>query len=337
MSFPKILFLGAIAVFALIGGAAFFKKRSSKAELVSASKESVQKESPKKIQAQAAPSAAPIKDAKTKESKVVETPVQDFPAIDRVFQLFTLGPTKLPIVETITYASSVPWLKGRPAWIADYATHFATSRHFIARSLNGGPDYFSQKISPGSRFNVFRKDKKINFYLLVDLSRCKMAFYYLDLDTKERVLLKTYKVAVGHPDPKSSSGSLTPLGTYALGSKIAIYKPGTVGFFKDQKVEMVSVFGTRWIPVHEAVEGSSSFTKGYGLHGAPWMLDSKVGQFVENREIIGKCESDGSVLLSAEDMEELFAIIITKPSYLMVVKDFREARLPGTEVATPTR
>ncbi|MBI2743072.1 MAG: L,D-transpeptidase [Chlamydiales bacterium] len=335
MSFPKILFLGAIAVFAIIGGLALYKKRGVSKEVTPPKKEHVQKE---------AVQAPPVKEkrvAAPQKPLPADNTVQDFPTIDRVFQLFTLGPTKLPIVETVTYASSVPWLKGRPAWLADYATHYATSRHFIARGLNSGlngtTDYLSQKVSPGNRFNVFRKDKHINFYLLVDLSRCKMGFYYLDLDTKERVLLKTYRVGVGRPDPQSLSGSLTPLGTYSLGSKIAIYKPGTAGFFRDQKVEMVSVFGTRWIPIHEAVEGSTSFAKGYGIHGAPWTLDSKAGQFVENREIIGKCESDGSILLSAEDVEELFAIIITKPSYMMVVKDFREARMPGIEVATPTR
>ena len=98
-------------------------------------------------------------------------PKDDFPNIDRVFQLFTLGSSKLPIVETVAYSSTVPWLKGRPAWLVDYAAHFNTSRHFIARSLNGKADYFSQKISEGNRFNVFRTDKRIHFYLLVDVSQ----------------------------------------------------------------------------------------------------------------------------------------------------------------------
>ena len=172
----------------------------------------------------------------------------DFPNIDRIFQLYSTGPSRLPIVETITYSSSVPWLKGRPAWIADYATYFNTSRHFIARSLNGRADYFSQKVSEGSKFNVFRKDKKINFHLLVDVSRCKMGFYYVDLDTNERVLLKTYRVGLGKVDPASPSGTLTPLGRYTLGKPGAIYQPGMMGFYQDQKVEMVRVFGTRWIP-----------------------------------------------------------------------------------------
>ena len=90
----------------------------------------------------------------------------DFPNIDRIFQLYSTGPSRLPIVETITYSSSVPWLKGRPAWIADYATYFNTSRHFIARSLNGRADYFSQKVSEGSKFNApFFGNKRGNWLL----------------------------------------------------------------------------------------------------------------------------------------------------------------------------
>lgn len=261
----------------------------------------------------------------------------DFPNIDRTFQLFTTGPTKLPIVETVTYATTVPWLKGRPAWLADYATHYATSRHFIARSLNGRADYFTQKVSPGSAFNVFRKDKKIQFYLLVDLKRCKMGFYYVDLDTKERVLLKTYNVGVGRQDPKSPSGSLTPLGIYSLGSKIAIYSPGVTGHVRDQNVEMITLFGTRWIPFHEAIEGSAELTKGFGIHGAPWLYPSPEKAPVEDKRVIGKHATDGSILLAQEEMEELFSIVITKPTFVVVVKDFHEARIPGIEVATPTR
>jgi Uncharacterized protein conserved in bacteria len=263
-------------------------------------------------------------------------PLTEFPKADRIQQLFTTGPNKLPIVETLSYASSVAWLKGRPAWVADYATHYATSRHFIARSLNGGPDYFSQKVQTGSRFNVFRKDKRIEFYLLVDVSLCKMAFYYVDLDTNERVLLKTYDVGVGKLDPLKPSGTVSPLGKYSLGSKVAIYKPGTTGFFQDKKTEMVRVFGTRWLPFEQELEGATESSKGYGIHGSPWKEDPKTGQLVENRDI-GKADSDGCVRLNLEDIEELFSIVITRPTTVEIVKDFREARLPGVEVNTPTR
>ena len=263
-------------------------------------------------------------------------PKDDFPNIDRVFQLFSTSPSKLPIIETINYSSSVPWLKGRPAWIADYATHYNTSRHFIARSLNGKSDYFTQKVSEGSKFNVFRKDKKINFYLLVDVSRCKMGFYYVDLDTNERVLLKTYRVGLGRLDPTQPSGTLTPLGRYALGSRVAIYKPGTMGFYQDQKIEMMRVFGTRWLPLDQEVERAVSSAKGYGLQGAPW-ADSGNGQLIENKNVIGAYDSDGCIRMSSDDIEELFAIVLTKPTFIEIVKDFHEAKLPGMEVAAPSR
>jgi lipoprotein-anchoring transpeptidase ErfK/SrfK len=249
----------------------------------------------------------------------------DFPAMDRIHQLFTTGPSKLPIVETVTYSSNVPWLKGRPAWIADYAAHYQTSRHFIARSLNGKPDYFTQKVSTGNRFNVFRLDKNIQFYLLIDVSLCKMGFYYVDLGTQERVLLKTYRVGLGRSDPTLSSQTLTPLGKFTLGDKVAIYKPGIMGLFRGQRTEMVRVFGTRWLPFAHFEEA------GYGIHGAPWKEEN--GTFVEN---IGTYDSDGCIRLSAQDIEELFAIVITKPTFVEIVKDFHEAKLPGKEVAVPT-
>jgi lipoprotein-anchoring transpeptidase ErfK/SrfK len=329
LKFPKILLFGAIGLFAVIGAVALFKKKEPAQVAQTVGKGARAPSIKKEIR--------PEKIVLTQNKTLTKAEIaDDFPVIDRMFQLFTTGPTKLPIVETVTYSSSVPWLKGRPAWIADYATYYATSRHFIARGLNGKADYFTQKIAPGSKFNVFRKDKEIHFYLLVDVSRSKMGLYYLDLETKERLLLKTYQVGLGRLDQQSASGSLTPVGIYSLGSKIAVYKPGSTGIFRDQKIEMISVFGTRWIPFHEALEGSPP-VKGYGIHGAPWTLDSKTGQFVENRDCLGRYESDGSILLSAEDMEELFSIIITKPSFVVIVKDFHAARLPGIEVATPTR
>jgi hypothetical protein len=261
----------------------------------------------------------------------------DFPHIDRVFQLFTLGSSKFPIVETVTYSSSVPWLKGRPAWLVDYASHYNTSRHFIARSLNGKLDYFSQKISEGNRFNVFRTDKRIQFYLLVDVSRCKMGFYYVDLDTNERILIKTYSVGLGKPVEHSSSGTLTPLGRYSLGSHVAVYTPGIEGFYHDQKVEMIRVFGTRWIPFDQEIERASASAKGYGLQGAPFVFDQKAAKYVEQRQCIGAYDSDGCIRLSSEDIEELFSIVISKPAFIEIVKDFHEAKLPGKEVATPSR
>ncbi len=325
MSAPKIFLITALAAFSLIGVVSVVKKN----KLTPVASTSIPKKE-KKV-------AAKLSAAESKNEKAVKSSLNEFPTIDRMHQLFTTGPSKLPIVETVSYSSTVPWLKGRPAWVADYAAYYGTSRHFIARSLHGKADYFNQTVSAGRKFNVFRKDKKIQFHLLVDVSRLKMGLYYHDLDTQERVLLKTYAVGLGRLDTHKPSGSLTPLGSYSLGDKIAIYTPGVTSYFQDQKTEMIRVFGTRWIPFGQALEGASEPAKGYGIQGAPWMVDGASGKLIENRDCIGKYDSDGCIRLTLEDMEELFAIVITKPAFVHIVNDFRSASLPGSEVATPTR
>lgn len=337
MSAPKIFLITAIAAFSVLGGVAAFKKGGG---AIFSSKEKKQENAQEKKNISRSPVLSISKKHKEVEPKPVpqtKISADDFPHIDRIFQLFTKGPSRLPIVETVAYASTVPWLKGRPAWVADYAAYYGTSRHFIARSLNGRPDYFSQTVSAGRTFNVFRKDKKIEFHLLIDVKRLKMGFYYVDLDTHERVLLKTYTVGLGRISTQKPSGTLTPLGSYMLGNKIAIYKPGIMGVFQDQKTEMIRVFGTRWIPFGQAMDGATEPAKGYGIQGAPWALDKQSGSLVENKECIGKYESDGCIRLASEDIEELFAIVITKPTFVHIVNDFRMAKLPGSEVGTPTR
>ncbi len=333
MAFPRVILVGTFALFAVIGVAGTVKKVffSPKQEKVQIAQVPVPQ-----LPAVVSP---PVTKLALKPTPEAAKPLQqhgDLPQVDRIQQLFTTGQTKLPIVETITYSSNVPWLKGRPAWIGDYASYFSTSRHFIARSLNGKPDYFTQKVSPGSKFNVFRKDRNFQFYLLVDASRCKMAFYYLDQDTNERVLLKTYQVGLGKQG-ETPSGSLTPLGKYLLGDKIAVYKPGVMGLFQDKEVEMIRVFGTRWIPFGKEMGECTASAKGYGIHGAPWVPDKKGSRWLEIREAVGQYDSDGCIRLKYEDMEELFSIVITKPTVIEIVKNFKDAKLPGVEVASPMR
>jgi len=322
LSFLKFFCVGSVVVFSVIG-VVRLAGRSDKEEPAAKTVEGTSS------------SQRALKAASVRNAPSVVDPA--LPSIDRIFQLFTTGPAKLPIVETVEYTSSASWLKGRPAWLSDYAAYYGTSRHFIARSLTGSPDYFSQKVSTGNKFNVFKKDKKIEFHLLVDISRLRLAFYYLDLDTHERVLLKVYPVGLGRLDPSKPSGTATPIGTYQLGDKIAVYKPGTVGFFHDKKTEMIQVFGSRWIPLGEEIEGCSEPGRGYGIHGAPWTVDPETGHLVENTGCLGKYESDGSIRLSTKDMEELFAIVITKPTFIHISKDFHDITLPGTEVGTPSR
>lgn len=320
MRFPKILLLGSITLFVVIGASAAMKKWNSS-------------KTAQKAVAQPAPKPTP----QPKPIAVTQPLLQEggqIPAVNRIDELFTTAPNKLPIVETVVYESSVPWMKGRPAWIGDYASYYSTSRHFIARSLNGKADYFTQKVSPGRRFNVFRKDKNFQFYLLVDLSRCKMAFYYIDLDANERVLLKSYPVGVGKKS-ETPSGSLTPIGRFLLGDKIAVYRPGIMGLFQDKQVEMIQVFGTRWMPFGKEMGKTAASSKRLGIHGVPWTLDQKSQRWIEAREGIGTHVSDGSIQMAFEDLEELFSIVITKPTVIEIVKNFKEAQLPGVEVVSP--
>lgn len=324
----KYIIFAAILVFGFIGFRGYQKKQRITRAVVAPQEVVVQEIAiPQKIT------------AKTTEvpMQTSQAPMQTLPhadsldQIDRIANLFALDSSRLPIVETISYTSRVPWMKGRPAWISDYASYFNTSRHFIARSLNKKIDYFTQKVGPGDRFNVFKKDKNIRFHLLIDLGQKKMRFYYVDQDANERMLLKTYKVGLGRIDTSRKSGSLTPLGKYELGERIAIYKPGTMGFFQEKKVEMIKIFGTRWIPFEKELENCTESAKGLGIHGAPWTQDTVSGNLIEDKSKIGKNESDGCVRLAQEDMEELFAIIITKPTTIEIVRNFQEANLPGVE------
>ena len=65
------------------------------------------------------------------------------------------------------------------------------------------------------------------------------------------------------------------------------------------------------------------------------MNDPTLGILVEDRAKLGKYDSDGCIRLSSEDIEELFAIILTKPTIVELVKDLRDAKLPGVEKNIP--
>lgn len=323
MSFPKLLGVIAALLFGVIVVLAMFK---DKKDSPSSGLEEVSLSEPQEVELKMTEPSAVT--AATIESSFVQpaaSPVADLPEANRIEEFFNIDGDKLPIVETITYKSRVPWQKGRPAWLSDYATYYQTSRHFIARSLNGSPDYFKQDIAEGDRFNVLKKDKNFQFYLLIDLSRCKMWFYYDDLDNQQRILLKTYQVGLGRIDSTKNSGLLTPMGKYSLGNKIAIYKKGVMGFHNGERVEMIKVFGTRWIPFDKEISGCSAPAKGFGLHGLPWTLTTTQGEKNQDRSSLGGYQSDGCIRLASEDIEELFAIIITKPTIVELVKDFHQA------------
>lgn len=348
MALPKVLALVAVLLFAAIGVGAILKKGKTKHEEIvietaMAAPTSIEVELEREVRPitpppmeashEAPQMAGPSIEAGTVsiDTKAWPLPADDLPEATRIEELFNKADPRLPYVETITYQSRVGWQKGRPAWLSDYAAHYKTSRHFIARSLNGKPDYFKQDVAEGDRFNVLRLDKNISFYLLIDISRSKMWFYSYDKDTNERILLKTYLVGLGRLDNSNKSGLLTPLGKYALGSKIAIYRPKMMGFHNGQKVEMVRIFGSRWIPFEKELGENTAPAKGFGIHGVPW-VDSPKGELAQDVSSIGKYESDGCVRLTCADIEEIFAIIITKPTVVELVKEFYDAKLPGEEL-----
>ncbi len=353
MSFPKIFALLALVLFGAIALVAAFKNDATPTAATITSPQTMQQRlsAPVEVQlnraAQAIVPAAPRRRpaAPTPQSPAIPkvaaaapAPTQQpaaassdtLPDANRIAELFHKDDPKLPIVETVAYKSRVPWLKGRPAWLSDYASHYQTSRHFIARSLHGKPDYFKQDLAEGDKFNVLRKDKKIEFYLLADLSRCKMWFYYYDVAANERVLLKTYRVGLGRVESAKASGLLTPIGKYTLGNKIAIYKPKMMGYHNGERVEMISIFGTRWIPFDKESGKCTAPAKGFGIHGVPWPSSSNAER-AQDVSSLGKYQSDGCVRLATEDIEELFSIIITKPTTIELVKDFHDAHPPGVE------
>ena len=347
MSFPRIIGVIAIFLFGLIACAAIMKDKKSNSATAAAIAHAAPIEVDLNLDAQdtpvrpaprettpavvTPPPVRPVEIEKTQETPHASAKSDEsLPFADRINLFFDTHGAKFPFIETVTYKSRVDWLKGRPAWLSDYAGHYKTSRHFIARSLNGRPEYFKQDVGNGDKFNVFRLNADLSFYLLIDTSRCKMWFYAFMPNANERILLKSYDVSLGRIDNSSASGLLSPLGRYELGEKVAIYKPKTTGFFNGQKTEMIRVFGTRWIPFESEHEDATAPAKGFGIHGVPWVAN-KEGTLSEDSTSLGKYESDGCIRLSTKDIEELFAIIITKPTTVELVRDFTEAHLPGVE------
>lgn len=278
----------------------------------------------------AAPSATPGKVA-SKATASAPKPNQALPEADFASRFFIRDAKQLPIVETIIYKSKVPWLQGRPAWLADYAAHYKTSRHFIARSLHGKKDYFKQDIAEGERINVLRPDTNLEFHLVVDVPRCKMWFYYLDKDKNEKTLVKSYDVGLGRVDASTSSGYLTPIGKYSLGDRTSVYRGKTKVNYNGRDVDMVTVFGTRWIPFDSELEDCTAPSRGLGIHGCPWSTDPATGALVEDASGIGQHTSDGCIRLRTDEVEELFSIIVSRPTTVELVRDFADAKVPGTE------
>ncbi len=327
MTLPKALAVVSLSLFLIIGCAAFFKNKIKATNTPSQAVASFEIELDHKIQDVIPAKVTPVKPTVLVEShKTTSHSSLEPPDADRIDELFTTKGIKLPIVETISYKSHVSWQIGRPAWLSDYASHYSTSRHFIARSLNGKPDYLKQELAEGDKFNVFKKDKDISFRLIIDTSRCKLWLYSIDSDEAKPVLLKSYQVGLGRLDGSKTSGLLTPLGQYKLGDRVAVYKPKIMGSHQGRKVELITIFGSRWIPFEKEIKNCTAPAKGFGIHGTPWKVLSS-GERVDALEGIGKYESDGCIRLASPDIEEIFAIIITKPTTIEIVRDFFDSSL----------
>lgn len=351
MSLPKSLLLFACILFGLIGLMAVWKGKpvreiapitsvaydveqisiSTNGKVAEPLRITLKAAADQPVQVAAAP--APVTPSQAHTPAQIHPPAdldRPVPEADEMYRFFTLDAKQFPIVETITYKPAVPWVTGRPAWVADYASHYRTSRHFIARSLNGKPDYNKQNVVEGDRFNIISNDKNIAFYLVVDVYRCKMWFYYVDGDTHEKVLVKSYSVGLGRWDPSTESGSLTPLGSYTLGARTAVFTPKSKGPYKGQDVTMMEVFGTRWIPFEKEIAGCTAPAKGLGLHGCPWKAHPATLELSEDTSGIGHHASDGCIRLTTSDVEELYAVIVSRPTTVILVSDFFDAVIPGT-------
>lgn len=259
-----------------------------------------------------------------------ELVLQELPEANQIDLLFQKN-SPLPIVETIQYKSRVSWKSGKAAWLVDYAAHHKTHLHFIARSINQRPDYTAKTIREGQSFNILSQKKEFSFHLVVDLPRCKMWFYAILPKENKKILLKTYPVGLGRVDPQKKSGYLTPVGKYSLGSRIAVFQPKMMGPYKNNRVELIRVFGTRWIPFEKEIEGCSESAKGFGIHGTPWYFDEQKGQYIDNIGSLGKHEGDGCIRMRAEHVEELFSIISTRETVIELVSAFHQAKLPEND------
>ena len=332
MAFPKKLILFAGVFFASIYLYSLFQDKESQSDayIISSSQNvtelnSIALELGNEIDAQ----VLDIDTAKNEQinSIVDENRLSKMPTEGIIDSLFSTVFPRAPWVQTVSYSSRVSWKPGRAAWISDYARHFNTSTHFISRSLARRKVYNREDVSNGDRFNVFKEGVNINFHLLID-SVSKSCWLFLhDTDSSQRVLLNTYKVGLGRMDADSPSGMLTPYGTYLLGKRRATFNSSSTGLHKSKKVRMMTVFGTRWIPFDKEIGRCTHPAKGFGVHGAPFNPVNE--DLVEDVSSIGGNESDGCIRFKQEDVEEIYAIVVSHPTYVHIVNDLNEVDLPG--------
>lgn len=245
--------------------------------------------------------------------------------------------SRCPIVQTVRYTSRVSWKPKKSAWLVDYAHHYKTPLEFIYRSMNpttisqNGTIVYSEKpvqVSEGSEFNVFRSDVPFHFYLVISFASLKARLYYILPEEKKAVFLTSYPVCLGRKATEKKSGSLTPFGLYQLGTKVIAFQPNMKGPYKGKNVEMIQVFGSRWMPFEREVDPAlcTEPAKGFGIHGTP-MERTSDGTVIENNSSIGAFESDGCIRLSKNDVEELYSLVSIRRAYVEIVPDFAHSRL----------
>lgn len=245
---------------------------------------------------------------------------------EAIQQLF-IKSSSCPIVETVRYSSRVSWRPKKQAWLVDYASYYKTPLDFIVRSLTGSAGKDIPTVQEGQQFTVLRRDLSFYFHMVISFSSMKMRLYYVLPKENRAVFLKSYAVCLGRKDPNKTSGSLTPLGVYQLGSRVAVFHPKMMGQHKGHRVELIQVFGTRWIPFEKEIVDCTEPAKGFGIHGAPSTYNSATGLVEENLSSIGEYASDGCIRLKRQDVEELFSVISTRTSYVEIVHEFRQSQL----------
>ena len=341
MSLPKLFLTVSVVLFLAIGVVAI-AKRTTVAPSVVATEAVAQQEvdihllaRPKEVQQLI---VAPIQTELPSPAASLPQPVEERPVViehdaepESLDALFAKN-SSCQIVETVTYKSRVPWKQGRPAWLIDYANYYKTPLDFLYRSLNGNGDYTPRDVSEGKQFTVFRRDVDFRFHIVISLASCRMRVYYVMPEERRVVFLKGYIVCTGKKDSSKASGSLTPLGTYQLGSKYAVFGPKMMGMYKGKKVELMQIFGSHWIPFEKAIGPCTEPAKGFGIHGTPVLPNSKTGRLEEDTSSLGHYESDGCIRLAGKDMKELFSIVSTRPAYVEIVPSFQQSKLLSGEI-----
>lgn len=335
MSFLKFVFVGSLVLFIALGAAAYVKKTSKKSAEISSEnveiRQEVEIESLRNNTPEAKESLKSLPTELSCEEPSVQQQVQ--PVVieheDGEEALSTLfeKSSSCPIVQTIPYKSKVHWKQYSKAWLIDYAHHFKTPLGFICKMISGSYDAKNPQINEGQLINVFRTDVNFHFHAVVCFSSCTLRLYYVLPDKQKVVFLKKYSICLGRKDPSKPSQCLTPLGVYELGARTCVYQPRVMGIHKGKKVEMISVFGTHWIPFEKEIARCTSPAKGYGIHGTPMIRNDQTGELQEDNRSLGQYESDGCIRLSGRDILEVFSLISTRKTYVEIVSSFQDSQL----------